>query len=164
MLFFKGRWWETLVAHKVRTWSQRDPNRPEVWQSVLFQTENNSSRTKNEVDVLLNNQQKLIFIECKSGNVTQNDIYKVDAVRETYGGDISLAVLASYYPVEDSLQEKARICRSICSPLPISTTASIIWIPFPTGWRNYPTPCSYKKMKPLYLLRRSGLYQSISFC
>lgn len=108
MLFFKGRWWETLVAHKVRTWSQRHPNRPEVWQSVLFKTENNSSRTKNEVDVLLNNQQKLIFIECKSGNVTQNDIYKVDAVRETYGGDISLAVLASYYPVEDSLQEKCK--------------------------------------------------------
>ena len=108
MLFFKGRWWETLVAHKVRTWSQRHPNRPEVWQSVLFRTENNSSRTKNEVDVLLNNQQKLIFIECKSGNVTQNDIYKVDAVRETYGGDISLAVLASYYPVEDSLQEKCK--------------------------------------------------------
>ena len=60
------------------------------------------------MDVLLNNQQKLIFIECKSGNVTQNDIYKVDAVRETYGGDISLAVLASYYPVEDSLQEKCK--------------------------------------------------------
>lgn len=106
MLFFKGRWWETLVAHKVRTWSEKRPNNPEVWQSVLFQTEGSNPRTKNEVDVLLNNQQKLIFIECKSGQVTQNDIYKVDAVRETYGGDISLAVLASYYPVEDNLQEK----------------------------------------------------------
>lgn len=108
MLFFKGRWWETLVAHKVRTWSQQRPSHPEVWQSVLFQTEGNNPRTKNEVDVLLNNQQKLIFIECKSGQVTQNDIYKVDAVRETYGGDISLAVLASYYPVEENLQEKCK--------------------------------------------------------
>ncbi len=108
MLFFKGRWWETLVAHKVRTWSQRHPNRPEVWQSVIFRTEGNNPRTKNEVDVLLNNQQQLIFIECKSGLVTQNDVYKVDAVRETYGGDISLAVLASYYPVEDNLQEKCK--------------------------------------------------------
>ena len=53
-------------------------------------------------------QQKLIFIECKSGQVTQNDIYKIDAVRETYGGDISLAVLASYYPVEDNLREKCK--------------------------------------------------------
>ena len=64
--------------------------------------------SENEVDVLLNNQQKLIFIECKSGNVTQNDIYKIDAVRETYGGDISQAVLASYYPVEKSLQDKCK--------------------------------------------------------
>lgn len=108
MLFFKGRWWETLVASKVRSWSQTHPNRPEVWQSVIFRTEGENPKTKNEVDVLLNNQQQLIFIECKSGQITQNDIYKVDAVRETYGGDISLAVLASYYPVEDSLQEKCK--------------------------------------------------------
>lgn len=108
MLFFKGRWWETLVAHRVRTWSLGHTDRPEVWQSVLFRTEGDNSRTKNEVDVLLNNQQKLIFIECKSGQVTQNDVYKVDAVRETYGGDISLAVLASYYPVEPNLQEKCK--------------------------------------------------------
>lgn len=108
MLFFKGRWWETLVAHQVRSWSQTRPSRPEVWQSVIFQTESDKKRTKNEVDVLLNNEQKLIFIECKSGQVTQNDVYKVDAVRETYGGDISLAVLASYYPVEENLQEKCK--------------------------------------------------------
>lgn len=107
-LYFKGRWWETLVANKVRTWSQQQNNPPEVWQSVLFQTEGNNPKTKNEIDVLLNDEQKLIFIECKSGQVTQNDIYKIDAVRETYGGDISLAVLVSYYPVDDNLREKCR--------------------------------------------------------
>lgn len=108
MLYFKGRWWETLVANKVRSWSLRQSNSPEVWQSVMFQTEGSNPRTKNEVDVLLNDEQKLIFIECKSGQVTQNDIYKVDAVRETYGGDISLAVLVSYYPAEDYLYEKSK--------------------------------------------------------
>lgn len=108
MLYFKGRWWETLVANKVRSWSLLQSNSPEVWQSVMFRTEGNNSRTKNEVDVLLNDEQKLIFIECKSGQVTQNDIYKVDAVRETYGGDISLAVLVSYYPLEDYLYEKCK--------------------------------------------------------
>lgn len=107
-LYFEGRWWETLVANQVRNWSQSQNNRPEVWQSVIFQTESDSTQTKNEIDVLLNNEQKLIFIECKSGQVTQNDIYKIDAVRETYGGDISQAVLASYYPVDKSLQEKCK--------------------------------------------------------
>lgn len=108
MLFFKGRWWETLVADKVRLWSQQQTTKPEVWQSVIFRTEGDNTRTKNEIDVLLNNEQQLIFIECKSGQVTQNDVYKVDAVRETYGGDISLAVLASYYPVEENLREKCK--------------------------------------------------------
>lgn len=106
-LYFEGRWWETLVAERVRSWSESRKDRPEVWQSVLFRPEKGESeKTKNEVDVLLNDEQKLIFIECKSGQVTQNDIYKIDAVRETYGGDISQAVLASYYPVGEELLEK----------------------------------------------------------
>lgn len=107
-LYFEGRWWETLVAEKVKEWSLRQVTHPEVWQSVIFQVDHTNSRTKNEVDVLLNNKQKLIFIECKSGVISQNNIYKIDAVRETYGGDISKAVLASYYPLEKSLQDKCR--------------------------------------------------------
>lgn len=108
-LYFEGRWWETLVAEKVHLWSDTKGDPPQAWQSVQFQLEKGScEKTKNEVDVLLNDEQKLIFIECKSGQVTQNDIYKIDAVRETYGGDISLAVLASYYPVDADLREKCK--------------------------------------------------------
>lgn len=107
-LYFEGRWWEMLVAERVRYWSLQRNNPPEVWQSVIFQIDRTNDKAKNEVDVLLNNRQQLIFIECKSGQVTRNDIYKIDAVRETYGGDISQAVLASYYPVEKSLRDKCK--------------------------------------------------------
>jgi len=105
-LYFKGSWWETLVANQVRLWSEEKTNAPEIWQNVIFGMGGENPRAKNEVDVLVNNKQKLIFIECKSGIITQNDVYKIDGVRETYGGDISRAVLASYYPVETYLQEK----------------------------------------------------------
>ncbi|MDO5570734.1 MAG: DUF1887 family CARF protein [Bacteroidales bacterium] len=104
-LLFDGRWWETLVAQQVRNWSRLQPKSPEVWQSVIFQSPG-ENQMKNEVDVLLNNKQKVIFIECKSGMVGSNDIYKIDAVRQTYGGNISQAVLASYYPIEKNLKEK----------------------------------------------------------
>lgn len=107
-LYFEGRWWETLVANQVRLWSLQKNNPREIWQSVIFHSIRDKTQTKNEIDVLLNNEQNLIFIECKSGQVTQNDIYKIDAVRETYGGDISQAVLISYYPIEDSLREKCK--------------------------------------------------------
>ena len=63
-LYFEGRWWETLVANQVRNWSTQRENLPEVWRSVIFQTNEKDTHPKNEVDVLLNNQQKLIFIEC----------------------------------------------------------------------------------------------------
>lgn len=108
-LYFKGSWWETLVANQVRIWAERGKNPPEAWQNVIFRTgEEPGAQAKNEVDVLVNNKQKLIFIECKSGQITQHDVYKIDGVRETYGGDISRAVLASYYPVEDYLREKCK--------------------------------------------------------
>lgn len=107
-LFFKGSWWETLVAFQVKIWSESKINPPEVWQNVLFRTDNSFAQAKNEIDVLVNNRQDLIFIECKSGQVTQNDIYKIDGVRETYGGDISRAVLASYYPLEHGMMEKCK--------------------------------------------------------
>ena len=107
-LFFCGRWWETLIAYFVKQWCDTQTAAPEAWQNVIFRTETPMKQTKNEIDVLLNNEQKLIFLECKSGAVTQNDIYKIDAVRETYGGDISQAVLASYYPIDTALAEKCK--------------------------------------------------------
>lgn len=108
-LYFKGSWWETLVANQIRIWTERKQNPPEAWQNVIFHTGNKQGyQAKNEVDVLVNNNQKLIFIECKSGHINQHDIYKIDGVRETYGGDISRAVLASYYPVDQHLREKCK--------------------------------------------------------
>lgn len=110
MLYFEGRWWETLVADKVRLWSSEQQPLPEVWQSVVFHSRNSPELVKSEIDILVNNRQKLIIIECKLGKVNQNDVYKVDAVREIYGGDISQAILASYYPVPNNLREK---CKSL---------------------------------------------------
>lgn len=105
-LLFNGRWWESLVAEQVRQWIDADPSvKREAWQGVIFEDEE-ERMMKNEIDILVNDRQKLIIIECKSGFITQDDIYHIDAVRETYGGDISKAVLASYYPLEASLLHK----------------------------------------------------------
>ncbi len=106
MLYFDGRWWETLVAAQVKLWSQRQRCVPEVWLNVIFYVNESTTHVKNEIDILINNGQKLLFIECKSGRVNQNDVYKVDSIREIYGGDISKAILASYYPIKNDLLEK----------------------------------------------------------
>lgn len=107
-LLFNGRWWESLVAQQVRKWMDMDSSvKREAWQGVIFEDEE-ERKMKNEIDILVNDRQKLIVIECKSGFITQDDIYHIDAVRETYGGDVSKAVLASYYPLDEMLLEKCR--------------------------------------------------------
>lgn len=111
-LYFEGRWWETLVAEQVKRWRSRicvqehGQTPPQTWQSVVFGVSDDPQRCKNEVDILLNDKQKLIIIECKSGHISQDNVYHIDAVRETYGGDNSIAILASYYPLDEYLREK----------------------------------------------------------
>ncbi len=58
------------------------------------------------MDILINNRNNLIFLECKSGFISQDDVYKIDSVRETYGGDKNIAALASYYPLDPLIKEK----------------------------------------------------------
>lgn len=116
-LFFLGRWWETLVAQQIKYWSDIHQRDNDIWQSVVFTSEIKEEKTKNvenkypepvknEIDILVNDDSRLLIIECKSGYISQNNIYKIDSVRETYGGDKSKAILISYYPLDEALQEK----------------------------------------------------------
>lgn len=117
-LLFEGRWWEALVADALLSWSETLEHPYEIWLNVKFapmsenvkqdKKENNDKNDKNEVDILINIGTKFMFIECKSGNITQNDIYKVAAVRNTYGSGMSKAVLASYHPLDALIKEKAK--------------------------------------------------------
>ncbi|MCD8178463.1 MAG: DUF1887 family CARF protein [Tannerellaceae bacterium] len=114
MLYFDGRWWETLIADQVNIWRERQTCVPQVWQNVIFYVNETNTNIKNEIDILINNGQKLIFIECKSGRVNQNDVYKVDSTREIYGGDVSKAILASYYPIKKDLLDKCESLQIYC--------------------------------------------------
>ncbi len=105
-LMFGGRWWEALVASQVKCWGESQGQGVEAWHSVVFQSEADQEKVKSEVDLLINNNSNLIFLECKSGHISQEDIYKIDSVREIYGGDSSIAALASYYPLEPMIREK----------------------------------------------------------
>ena len=106
-LMFGGRWWEAAVASQVKRWAEDRDHNIEAWQSVVFQSVSDESKVKNEVDILINfNNHKLIFLECKSGFISQDDVYKMNSVRDTYGGEDSIAGLASYYPLDPLIREK----------------------------------------------------------
>lgn len=107
-LFFTGRWWEVIVSNIVYKWDIARKARPsdsEVWRSVEFQGRS-GGKVKNELDILVNDRRRLILIECKSGYIGQENVYKLDSTRETYGGDNSRAILVSYYPLDPDLAQK----------------------------------------------------------
>ncbi len=108
LLLFGGRWWETLVANATAQWAD---NRFEIWTSVKFEPNanknNGSKKIKNEIDVLVNLGTTMLFVECKSGKVAQEDITKLNYVRQTYGSYQSKAVIVSFHTLDQELHEKA---------------------------------------------------------
>lgn len=103
-VLLEGKWWEILVGHAIQQWS---PER-EIWSSTKFSLKSDSRLDKNEVDVLLNLDTVMLFVECKSGDVKSSDIDKIYAVRETYGGKMSKSTLISFHPVPEKELEKCR--------------------------------------------------------
>jgi len=109
-LFFTGRWWEILVSDVVTRWDRQrhaNPADSQVWRNVEFRGVS-ASKTKNELDILVNDRRRLILIECKSGYIAQENIYKIDSTRDTYGGRDSKGILVSYYPLDPELVQKCR--------------------------------------------------------
>ncbi len=108
-MLFEGRWWETLVGDATYKWAGEGH---EIWTSVIFNPTQtlSSENVKNEIDVLVNINNILLFIECKSGYFEQNNIYKLKSVRETYGSYKSKGVIIEFNPwyVKEGFEEKAK--------------------------------------------------------
>lgn len=100
---FGGLWWELVIANVTSKWSRVK----EQLLGVTIQT-NSTQFTKNEIDIILNTGDNIIFIECKSGNVTQVDINKIEAVKSLYGGTSSKSILVCRYTPRKDLLEKCK--------------------------------------------------------
>lgn len=103
-LFFSASWWELIVASEVGKWAKAK----EVMLHCELPFKTDDKTLKNEIDILLNTGNKLIFVECKSGNIKQEDINKMKVIKQTYGGIISKSLLVSRFMPSQSIMEKCR--------------------------------------------------------
>lgn len=103
-LFFNAGWWELIVAEQVAKWAKIK----EVLLKCELPFKSDKKTPKNEIDILLNTGKKLIFIECKSGQIKQEDINKMKIIRQTYGGVISKSILVSRIPASPNIVEKCK--------------------------------------------------------
>ena len=102
--FFNASWWELIVAAEVGKWSKAK----EVMLHCELPFKTDDKSLKNEIDILLNTGNKLIFVECKSGNIKQEDINKMKVIKQTYGGIISKSLLVSRFMPSQSIMEKCK--------------------------------------------------------
>lgn len=103
-LLFKAVWWELIVAKEIA----KSKNYNELFLSFELTFKSDKQLTKNEIDILINNGKKLIFIECKSGFVKQEDINKMKIVKQTYGGVIAKSILVCRELPIPSIVEKCK--------------------------------------------------------
>lgn len=103
-LFFKAVWWELIVAKGILNGTSYK----ELFLTFELNFKSDKSVKKNEIDILINTGKKLIFIECKSGLVKQEDINKMRIVKQTYGGVIAKSILVCRELPKVSIVEKCK--------------------------------------------------------
>ncbi|MBO3097848.1 Card1-like endonuclease domain-containing protein [Gelidibacter pelagius] len=99
-----GLWWELIVGNAVSSWKSAR----EIHMSLIIKSNANVKLDKNEIDILINTGQKMLFIECKSGVVLQSDINKMRAISKFYGGISSKSILVSFYKPKEEFIEKCQ--------------------------------------------------------
>ncbi|MDT3403783.1 Card1-like endonuclease domain-containing protein [Mucilaginibacter terrae] len=103
-LLFRAAWWELIVAEQIKKWVKVK----ELLLHCELPFKGDKTATKNEIDILLNVGRKMIFVECKSGAVKQEDINKMKIVKDTYGGFIAKSILVSRFTPPPGIIEKCK--------------------------------------------------------
>lgn len=103
-LFFNAAWWEIAVALEL----EKELKPKELLMKVKLPYIGDGTTDKNEIDILISDNNKLIFIECKSGTVKNADVQKMKTVKQTYGGLVSKSLLVSLYPPGDTIIERCQ--------------------------------------------------------
>jgi hypothetical protein len=103
-LMFNAVWWELIIANEIAKLIRFK----ELFLGFELNFKSDKNTPKNEIDILINTGKKLIFIECKSGIVKQEDINKMKIVKQTYGGVIAKSILVCRELPNSSIIEKCK--------------------------------------------------------
>lgn len=114
---FNAGWFELLTA----VYLSKKYSEENIYLNVLFPALSNVEVDKNEVDILINDNGNLIFVECKSGLVFPENINSIKIRQETFGGLIAknILVLRRYLPKDDKSQVKSKLIEEKCKDLAI---------------------------------------------
>lgn len=93
-------WFELYVARMI----QKTYPDYQIWMNCEFKNRNN--KTKNEVDIIVNTGNKLIFVECKTQVFESTAVDKFRSVVTNFGGLGSKHLFVTYSPMKAEAKEK----------------------------------------------------------
>ena len=99
-LFFSCHWFELQVADILSKWNKAK----EVWMNVEFPYKSNLP--KNEIDIIVNTGNRLLFVECKTQIPDNTNIDKFSKAVRNYGGMASKALFVTESEMKDRTIEK----------------------------------------------------------
>lgn len=102
-LFFNYGWFEYSVAHLLSQW----PRSQEILMNVRFPYADRQN-PKNEIDIIVNTGNKLLFVECKTQISDITDIDKFRTAVKNYGGMGSKALFVTLDTMKDTAAEKCK--------------------------------------------------------
>ena len=102
-LFFNYSWFEYSVALLLSKWSRSK----EILMNVRFPY-SESNNPKNEIDIIVNTGNKLLFVECKTQISDITDIDKFRTAVKNYGGMGAKALFITLDKMKDTAAEKCK--------------------------------------------------------
>lgn len=73
-----------------------------------FKKPKQKNELKNEIDVVVSNGLKSIFIECKAGKIIQDHIYKMHALKDYFLGTFGQSILVARFMPDANIIEKCK--------------------------------------------------------
>ena len=110
-ILFNYAWFELEVANILSRWNKAK----EVLLNVKFPYKDKS--TKNEIDILINTGERLLFVECKTQIFDITDLDKFRTAVKNYGGMGCKALFVTQAPMKETAKEKCEDSEILCFSL-----------------------------------------------
>lgn len=110
-LFFYTGWFEFDIARRLAQWKYTR----EIRMNVVFSYKKNLP--KNEIDIIVNIGNRLLFVECKTQISDLTDIDKFRSAVKNYGGIAAKALFVTKAPMKETAREKCHDNGIICFSL-----------------------------------------------
>ncbi len=111
--FLGGKWFEVFTYTQLRESKKLQKVIKDLRMNVRLLSEDSKTKDHQELDLAYTDSYYLYILECKSGDVTQEDVQKLENNVRNYGGTYGRGVLITLKEQEGTVLERIRNSRHI---------------------------------------------------